>query len=293
MIPGDAQFLCYSSPNMELSATEIADLNCGLGKLDRERLSALLRGTEGTITNDDAAKLTGLDRAASSKVLARLCEKGWLSRVSRGLYVPVALVAEQRDCVLENVWAIAGRLYSPCYIAGYSAAEHWDFTDRIFLTTVVMTEAQPKDRNPTIRGSPFLVNTISPEKVFGLDHGWYGRVRVSVSDPSRTILDMLCSPELGGGIRSVQDMFREYLASAKWKDLDQLLGYAERFGNGTVFKRLGFLLETNAPQEVDAIERCRQNLTKSKARIAPGVPSEILVERWRLWVPLDWRDGVR
>ena len=106
------------------------------------------------------------------------------------------------------------------------------------------------------------------------------------------MLDMLSDPQLGGGIRSVQDMFKNYLASDA-KNLGQLLDYAERLGNGAVFKRLGFLLEANAPQEAEAIEQCQHHLTMGNARIDPKMPAEALVMRWRLWVPRDWKAGVK
>jgi type III restriction enzyme len=51
---------------------------------------------------------------------------------------------------------------------------------------------------------------------------------------------MLSDPRLGGGIRTVVDMFRTYVDS-KEKDLDSLIKYADRLGNGAVFKRLGFI----------------------------------------------------
>lgn len=263
----------------------------GLGKLDRERLSAVMRGTRGTITNEQAAKILELSQTNASKLLARWCKKGWLSRVARGLYVPVPLEAERADLPLEDPWLVAVSLYSPCYIGGWSAAEHWDLTEQIFRTTVVMTTTRPRNRRPKLKGAAFWISTVAPEKMFGLKTVWRGAVKVSVSDPSRTILDMLSNPQLGGGIRSVQDMFRNYLKSDK-KNLDQLIEYGERLDNGAIFKRLGFLLESNASQEVDAIERCQQNLTMGNACIDPKMPSEALVMRWRLWVPRDWKAGV-
>lgn len=264
----------------------------GLGKLDRERLSAVMRGTKGTITNEQAARLMKLDQADASKLLARWCKKGWLSRVARGLYVPVPLEAERSDLPLEDSWLVAVSLYSPCYIGGWSAAEHWDLTEQIFRTTVVMTTTRPRNRKPTLKGAAFWLSSIAPEKMFGLKTVWRGSVKVSVSDPSRTMLDMLSDPQLGGGIRSVQDMFRNYLGSDA-KNLDQLMEYAERLGNGAVFKRLGFLLETNAPQEAEAIEQCQRHLTMGNARIDPKMPAEALVLRWRLWVPHAWKAGVK
>ena len=264
----------------------------GLGKLDRERLSAVMRGTKGTITNEQAARVMGLGQTDASKLLARWCKKGWLSRVARGLYVPVPLEAERSDLPLDDPWLVAVSLYSPCYIGGWSAAEHWDLTEQIFRTTVVMTTTRPRNRKPVLKGAAFWVSTIAPEKMFGLKTVWHGSVKVSVSDPSRTMVDMLSDPQLGGGIRSVQDMFRNYLASDA-KNLGQLMEYAERLGNGAVFKRLGFLLEANSPQEAEAIERCRSNLTMGNARIDLKMPAEALVVRWRLWVPRDWKSGVK
>lgn len=264
----------------------------GLGKLDRERLSAVMRGMKGTITNASAADIMGLDQSNASKLLARWCKKGWLSRVARGLYVPVPLEAERADLPLEDPWLVAVSLYPPCYIGGWSAAEHWDLTEQIFRTTVVMSTTRPRNRKPMFKGAAFWVSTIASEKMFGLKTVWRGTVKVQVSDPSRTILDMVSDPQLGGGIRSVQDMFRNYLNSDA-KNLGQLMDYADRLGNGAVFKRLGFLLETNVPQETESIERCLRNLTMGNARIDPKMPADALVGRWRLWVPSQWKAGVR
>ena len=270
----------------------MTDLRSGLGKLDCERLSAIVRGTKGTITNGQAAQITGLDPAEASKLLSRWCKKGWLSRVVRGLYVPVPLEAERSDLPLDDPWLVAVSLYAPCYIGGWSAAEHWDLTEQIFRTTVVVTRARPRIRKPTLKGATFWITTIAPEKMFGFKPVWRGAVKVMVSDPSRTMVDMLSDPQLGGGIRSVQDMLRNYLGS-ETKSLDQLLAYAERLRNGAVFKRLGFLLEMNAPQEAAAIERCRKNLTMGNALIDSKMPADALIGRWRLWVPRDWRGGVK
>jgi len=270
---------------------DIAELNSGLGRLDRMRLSAVLRGTKGTVTNDEAATITGLGRIASSKMLARWHQKGWLSRVRRGLYVPVDMESTWRDSVFEHPWLVADRLYSPCYIGGFNAGSYWDFTDQIFLTIAVMSVKRPRNRNSKFRTSKYWIRTISPRRMFGLETIWCGSEKVRISDPSRTILDMLSCPPVGGGIRSTQDMLRDYLDS-DLKDLDLLLDYAERFGNGAVFKRLGFLLETNAPHETDAIERCRANMTKGYAHIELGMRSEAVVARWRLLVPREWKESI-
>ncbi len=262
----------------------------GIGKLDRERLAAILRRTKGTVLVAQAAAILGASPTDAAKMLSRWHKKGWLSRVKRGIYVPVPLEASSANVSLEDPWQIAASLYSPCYIGGWSAAEYWDLTEQLFRTTVVMTQLAPRDRNPVIKGTAFLLCSISEKKMFGLKTIWRGQVKVAVSDPTRTILDMLAEPRIGGGIRSVGDMLANYLHSEA-KNLNLLIGYADQLGNGAVFKRLGFLLERHAPNEQGITKQCAQRLTKGNARIDPKQPAERLVSRWRLWVPESWLKG--
>lgn len=260
----------------------------GLGKADRERLSAVLRGTRGTISVTDAAEILDMPRAGAAKLLSRWAKKGWLSRVRRGLYVPVPLESRTADIPLEDAWIIADKLYSPCYIGGWSAAEYWDLTEQIFRTVIVMTTERPRERKPIIKGTGFLLRTVADKAMFGLKAVWRGQVKVNVSDPTRTILDMLNDPKLAGGLRSTVDMFINYMSSEK-KDLGLLIKYGDQLGNGAVFKRLGFLLEKYAEDQQDFIEACRNRLTTGNAKLDPAVKAEKLVTRWRLWVPGRWK----
>jgi predicted transcriptional regulator of viral defense system len=128
--------------------------------------------------------------------------------------------------------------------------------------------------------------------MFGLKPIWRGQVKVSVSDPARTIVDMLTDPTLGGGIRSTADMLNVYLRLED-KNPQLLTEYAERLGNGAVFKRLGFLLERLAPGEQGAIAVCLSKLTKGNAKLDPNMGADKLVTRWRLWIPERWKKGVK
>jgi predicted transcriptional regulator of viral defense system len=261
--------------------------SAGIGKADRERLSAILRESKGSVSVSEAAAILSIPSIETAKMLARWASKGWLSRVRRGLYVPVPLESRTADIPLEDPWAIASRLYAPCYIGGWSAAEYWDLTEQIFRTLVIMTTQRPRDRKPNIKGATFLLRTISKEALFGLKPVWRGQVKVEVSDPTRTVLDMLSDPQLGGGIRSTVDMLGNYLRSEK-KDLSLLLNYAGRLGNGAVYKRLGFLLERISPDNQEIITLCRERLTAGNAKLDSQLPADRLVTRWRLWVPAGW-----
>jgi len=153
---------------------------------------------------------------------------------------------------------------------------------------MVMTIQKPRNRRPDIKGTGFMLRTISEKAMFGLKPVWRGQVKISVSDPTRTILDLLVDPVFGGGIRSVKDMLANYLRSEN-KNLEQLIEYGERLGNGAVFKRLGFLLEKIASNETKAIEECYERLTAGNTKLDPKLNNIKLITRWRLWVPEKWK----
>lgn len=257
----------------------------GLGAQSRAQLSKVLRASDGTLSPRQVAEILDLPPGKAARLLSRWAAQGWVARVRRGLYVPVPLEGRAGDAALEDPWLVAERLFSPCYIGGWSAAEHWGLTEQIFRSTLVLTVRKPRDRSPTLKGARFQLRTVNAQSLFGLKAVWRGRVKVSVSDPARTVVDMLVDPRLGGGLRGTVDTFRAFLDSKEWRDVASLVRYARRLGNGAVIKRMGFLLETYAPEEAEAIAGCRAHLSKGNARLDPGVPARRLVTAWRLWVP--------
>jgi len=259
----------------------------GIGKLDRKRLGQVVRDAKGSISVSDAAKILNVESINAAKMLSRWAKKGWLSRVYRGVYVPVPLESRSADMPLENSWVIAEKLFSPCYIGGWSAAENWDMTEQIFRKVMVMTTQKPRRSLCVVKGTEFMLRMIPEKTMFGLKPVWQGQVKVMLSDPSRTIIDMLGDPVLGGGIRVVADMFVNYLKSEN-KNMELLLKYAKQLGNGAVFKRLGFFLERFAPQEKEAIEKCSAELTKGNTKLDAKLAADRLITRWRLWIPESW-----
>ena len=113
--------------------------------------------------------------------------------------------------------------------------------------------------------------------------------RVKVSDPSRTIVDLMFDPSLGGGLRSCVDMLENYLASTEHRDIALLMAHAKTLGVGTVFKRLGFLLERYAPEARKAIEQCARSVTKGYTPLDPALAGDKFVTAWRLSIPNIWQ----
>lgn len=264
-----------------------ADL-AGLGKASRVQLATLLRRSTGTVTPALAAEALKLERSDAAKLLSRWAGQGWLQRVRRGIYVPVGLDSERADSAPEDPWLLAEAAFAPCFIGGWSAAEHWGLTEQIFRTVLVSTTRRVRNRAPRMGGTTFQLRTVSAKQFFGLKNVWRGRARIKVTDPSRTIVDLMADPSLGGGLRSSLDIFSNYLASDDHRNVRQLTTYARTLGVGAVSKRLGFLLEQFAPEEHEAIALCRRSLTKGNAKLDPARPGAKLATAWRLWLPDGW-----
>lgn len=253
----------------------------------RARLAAVLRATKDVLSIDSTAKTLDLDRPKAAKLLSRWRAQGWLRRIGRGLYVPVPLDLSSSEQIVDDPWVLVPTLFGECYIGGWTAAHHWDLTEQLFNETLVFTTRRITTKRVSAQGVGFLVHHVAQKRLFGLKSIWRGTRRVSVSDPARTLIDMLATPETGGGIDHVADCLAAH-ARAPTFARDQLVRYAEQLGNGAVFKRLGFLAETRLLDE-ELADACRSHLTKGYAQLDPAMPSSRLHTAWRLWVPERWR----
>lgn len=264
----------------------------GIDKKARGQLVEIVRRSKSTITVEEAAGIINLPRRQTAKLMARWASQGWLVRLRRGLYAPVPLGARTADSVVEDPWVIAERLFAPCYVSGFSAAEHWGLTEQIFRTVIVLTIRTVANRKPKIQSTEFWVKRIAKSRFFGTEAVWRERVKIQVADQPKTIVDMLDEPLIGGGARMVENILRAYLASPE-KNVDRLLNYAKRMKNGAILKRLGFLLERSGISDRDLLSKISEGLTTGNAKLDPTLPAERLVTRWRLWVPSNWKDTER
>jgi len=252
----------------------------GINRENRALLERLHRELPGAFDVAGAAEALGVDVDRTRKLLAYLARRGWLSRVRRGLYVAVPLDARRPGEWVEDAWVVADRVFSPCYIGGWSACEHWDLTDQVFRTILVVTAKKVRDREPVIQGTPFRVTVRSKDKLFGTTPVWRDQVRVQVSDPTRTIVDVLDDPTLGGGMRNVADVVHEYM-NGENRDDRLLVEYADRLGNRAVFKRLGVVLEHLDLEATVLVAACLKRRSTGLVALDPSVDAKgRIVRRW-------------
>lgn len=269
------------------------ELTGGISQGNRALLERLHRDIPAAFGVDEAARVLELDHDPAGQLLRYLARRGWLSRVRRGLYVAVPLDARRSGEWVEDSWVAAERAYAPCYVGGWSACEYWDLTEQLSRTLLVVTARTVHERDVTLQGLPIRLTARPRDKLFGTTGVWRGQVRVQVSDPSRTIIDILDDPRLGGGMRNCADVLAQYIGT-RHRDDSLLISYGDRLGNRTVFKRLGYLLEhldIEAPVLIDA---CLHRRSAGVTSLDPSVKlTGRILRRWglRINVSLD-RTGV-
>lgn len=254
--------------------------------IGRAKLARVIRGAGDVVRIADAVNELGIGRVEASKLLSRWAKQGWLKRIGPGLYLPVSLDSLESTHVLDDPWVLVPNLFAPAYIGGWSAAEYWDLTEQIFREIVVITAQHVRTKTHEVHGATFMLQHTQEDHLFGTKTVWRGQTRIAVSDIHRTIVDMLNHPSLGGGIQHVADCFDNYLKRSD-RDLEKLVSYAARLGNGAIFKRMGFLAE-RASDGKALVDKCRENLTKGHAKLDPALQCPRLVTHWRLRVPDSW-----
>jgi len=230
-------------------------------------------------------KALDVDREHASKLLAGWHKQGVIRRVAHGLYVPIQPSALGQTQVLEDPWVLVPELYEPGYIGGWSALEYWELTEQLFRSICVLTHKRATYGKAIHQGVGFFIKYIPEKKLFGTKSVWRGGVKVQISDPHKTILDIIDDLNLGAGLQHTTDCLFEFVKIFdKQSDLDLLLEYTIQINNGALFKKLGFLAEKLNFNRL-FIDECRKRLTKGYAYLDKNTQNNNLMTKWKLWVP--------
>lgn len=254
----------------------------GISEKFRRILDDLNRTQKGPFSSKEAADATGLPFKKASVILTYFAAKGWLSRVRRGLYITVPLGTVNPREYKENPLIVANRVFAPCYVGGWSAAEHWELTDQIFNSVVVFTLRRLRSKTLQIQGTDFVLKFIN-KKYFGqTKQVWIANTKVQISDPVQTIVDILDDPAIGGGMRNVGDIVQEYFKSQHRND-DAIVKYIECSNNRTIFKRLGYFIETLGIDAEKLKEMCEKSISAGYSLLDPAIEAKgSFNSRWNL-----------
>ena len=257
--------------------------------LARMRIGKLLRDIGQIMTVADVAKTLEMSNPEASKLLSKWCAQGWVARVKRGLYVAIPLDATSGASALSDPFTLLPSLFKRYYVGGWSALEHWDFTDQIFNSILVVTTDPLRQYEMTYLNVKFQAKSIIEHMFFGTKSIWRDNKKLVISDPHKTMIDILSYPWLGAGVQHVKECLDAYLNSEHF-DADTLIEYAERQGINAVFKRLGYLVSISSYKSQKLEDACFSRLTKDYIALDPQIDCDSLVTKWRLWVPKNWKE---
>ncbi|NOX27695.1 MAG: hypothetical protein GXP21_05850 [Gammaproteobacteria bacterium] len=253
----------------------------------QKRLAALIRATSGTIRISDAMEVLGLERPHAAKLLAGWHKQGVIRRIARGLYVPVQPSALEQTQVLDDPWVLVPALYEPGYIGGWSALEYWELTEQLFRSVCVLTSKRTSYGKAMHQGVGFFIQYAPEKNSFGTKTIWRDNVKLKISDPYKTMLDIINDPYLGAGLQHTIDSLSEFKKTySKQEDLSRLLDYTLQINNGALFKKLGFLAE-KLNFDSSFVDACAMHLTTGYAYLDKNAKDNKLVTKWRLWVPKE------
>jgi predicted transcriptional regulator of viral defense system len=117
---------------------------------------------------------------------------------------------------------------------------------------------------------------------WGLKSDWRGDIRLRFADPARTVVDILDSPKIGGGVRHAAEVLGAYFDE---NDPMVLIDYGDRLGNRAIFKRLGYMAETLELGTPDLIAACLERLSSGISSLDPDGPAGgRRIMRWGLLI---------
>ena len=243
----------------------------GISGRRRSDLARVLSSTRNFITPDDVVTALELDPDTAAKRLARWAKDGWLRRVRRGLYIAVPVGVTNPSSWTDDALVVANEVWPPCYFSGWTSANYWGLSEQVFRSTIVRTTARVRESPVTLLDHDYLVSHVGEESMtWGLNTEWHGATRLLFASPARTIVDILDSPFIGGGIRNGAEILNAYLNEY---DPGMLIEFGDRLGNRAVFKRLGYLIEVTNQEFPDVIAACQERVSTGISALDPSGPS--------------------
>ena len=225
-------------------------------------------------------------RKLTHNILWRLEKKGWIKRIERGKYLVIPLEAgPQREWSADS-YVIASFIVEPSAIAYWTALRHWNWTEQIPRVIYVQTTKRKSRTNLTIFGVEYRIITVSRRKFFGHTKVWRNGKACLVTDKEKTLIDCADYVERSGSIMELAKAVKEAAGEVSWARLDD---YAERFPNGAVKKRLGYLFEKLVPhlskEAKSVLEGWQQGLTKGISPLNTTGPKKGKIStRWKILI---------
>jgi len=241
-----------------------------LGRLESTLIFSLERQGKRYFTVDDAREILNTSDEVIWKVLHKLSEKKRIQRIKRGNYLLIPARAGYDTSWREEVTSFIDELLDEYYVGYWTALNLWGMTEQIPRTVFVATPLRRRSFTYDDAVSVHFI-TLDRRKFFGWTIMNRRGSQFKVSDPEKTIVDSMDLPQHSGGITEIAKALQHSL------DAEKMIQYADRMGNRTIHKRLGYIIDNfNPGYPEEAVEALREKISSGYTWLDPTAPQKPL-----------------
>ena len=114
------------------------------------------------------------------------------------------------DRALEDAWILVPELFGPSLCRRLVGGRALGFNRADFPGYSCLHRSARHHHHQVLHNIPFVVTHAATEHHFGTKPVWKKDKKILVSDPAKTIADMLSNPWTGGGIQHVADCLKQF-----------------------------------------------------------------------------------
>ncbi len=227
------------------------------------------------------------------KYVDRLVRSGRLRRIRKGLYVVLSPAEESGGHAVDKL-LIASKIRDDYYLGFHTALEYYGCANSLFNEAYVCVKA--RDRFDSFRYGRFSFRPVFVgDTAFEVEEKSYRGSLVRVSSRERTFVECVDRVRYAGG-------WEECLKSLEGLgglDVDKLPYLLSTYGNVTLAKKVGYILEL-LREYSPFYEHVTEELLRDIERQASGPPRYLvnrekgfLNRRWNLYVPEGFEEKLR
>jgi predicted transcriptional regulator of viral defense system len=243
--------------------------NTSLSKREVALLAGWERERRVSVTLDDIRSAVGTPIARD--VASRLVAKKVLQRIGRGRYLVRPLRTMSRPTAPSAAVQAAVLLQGePYYLGGLWALTFHRLTEQQYVS-VLDAFVSRRHRSRRLGGARLVFHPTGSERLgYGNVASDLEGMSVQLSDPERTLIDLLDFPAMAGGGGEALRVVQRTLPRV---DPAKVVEYATKWARSSTCQRLGVLLERAgvAPRRLTALHK-RVRGTKSVLSMDPGTP---------------------
>lgn len=230
---------------------------------------------------------------AAYNIASRLTHRGVLSRLGAGIYAVKPLRSLGRPYSLSPLTAVGELLKSQLYYCGgLSVLNLHRLTDQVYPGRVDVFVLKRRNRLHLAGAQVFFHTAARKALNLGVVETTIDGIQVRVSDPERTLIDLLEYPKLAGGAVNALEVLSTSLPRIS---APKLVRYARQLAHPTTCRRLGFILETHGfPESIwQPLLSSRRGVAHGSALVRDAPKRGPYNGRWRLSVNHDINSSTR